>query len=239
MLIWTSAHATDVGTRRKINEDSVLELPSQGFWVVADGMGGHAAGDFASQLITRELAKLECRNRPVADVVDEIELTFFRLNQEMQEHARRQHVSVVGSTVVMMLLTNQIGICLWAGDSRLYQFRDNEVRRITSDHSLIQSLIDRGELTEEQAKYHPSRNVITRAVGADHTVYLDCRVFQPKAGDSYLLCSDGLYNEVHEMDMMDLVNGLIPREATDALVSVALEDGADDNISVIVVKIRE
>lgn len=239
MLIWTSAHVTDVGTRRTINEDSVLELPIQGLWVVADGMGGHSAGDFASQLITSRLRQVDIRNRAIADVVDEIEQHLHDLNDIMQQHARDKQVNVVGSTVVILILTEQVGVCLWAGDSRLYQLRNNEIHCLSRDHSLVQAMVDRGEISARQAKKHPSRNVITRAIGADHTVFLDCRVFQPLAGDSYVLCSDGLYNEVHEMDILDLVNGLTPRDAAESMLSVALEDGADDNVSLVVVKIRE
>lgn len=239
MLIWTSAHVTDVGTRRKINEDSVLEMPSQGFWVVADGMGGHAAGDYASQAITRILAEVQLRNRPVADIVNDIEDRITDINRMLQDYARQQHAAVVGSTMVLLLLTTEIGVCMWVGDSRLYQFRDNEVNCISRDHSLVQSLIERGEIQPEEARHHPSRNVITRAVGADRTVFSDIRVFKPRAGDAYVLCSDGLYGEVHEMDMLDIVSGLNPRDAAEALLSVALTDGADDNISLVVVKIRE
>ncbi|MEC7118576.1 MAG: protein phosphatase 2C domain-containing protein [Pseudomonadota bacterium] len=239
MLIWTSAHVSDVGTRRKINEDAVLELPSQGLWAVADGMGGHAAGDYASQLLVRCLSTVDTRNRPIADVVEDIEQLVMKANDQMHSYARQRRVDAVGSTVVVLLLTNQIGVCLWAGDSRLYQVRDNQIQCISNDHSLVQRLIDQGEITREQAATHPSRNVITRAIGADPQVFLDCRVFQPQSGDGYILCSDGLYNEVHEMDMLDLVNGLMPRDAAESMLSVALDDGADDNVSVVVVKIRE
>jgi protein phosphatase len=239
LLIWTSAHVTDVGTRRKINEDSVLEMPSQGFWVVADGMGGHAAGDYASQSITRLLAELQVRNRPVADIVDDIEDRLTELNHTLQDYARQQQAAVVGSTVVILLLTTDVGVCIWVGDSRLYQFRNHEVKCISRDHSLVQTLIERGEIKPEDARNHPSRNVITRAVGADRTVFSEMRVFKPQAGDAYILCSDGLYGEVHEMDMLDIVNGLNPRDAAEALLSVALTDGADDNVSLVVVKIRE
>lgn len=239
LLIWTSAHVTDVGSRRKVNEDSVLDMSSQGFWAVADGMGGHAAGDYASQAIVRSLGELQVRNRPIAEITDEIEDRLVELNAELQNYAREQQAAVVGSTVVAMLLTSEVGICIWVGDSRLYQFRDNQVNQLTSDHSLVQSLIDRGEITEDEARFHHAKNVITRAVGADRSVFSEMRVFKPKAGDAYVLCSDGLYGEVHEMDMLDIVNGLTCRDAAEALLSVALTDGADDNVSLVVVKIRE
>ena len=239
MLIWTSAQVSDVGTRRKINEDAVLELACQGLWVVADGMGGHAAGDYASQLLVKCLAEVDTRNRPVADVVDDIEALIGKANTQMHQYARQRKVETIGSTVVVLLLTNQIGVCLWAGDSRLYQLRQDQIRCVSHDHSLVQRLVDQGQITKEQAEVHPSKNVITRAIGSDPKVYLDCRVFQPQPGDGYILCSDGLYNEVHEMDMLDLVNGLNPKDAVESMLSVALVDGADDNVSVIVVKIRE
>lgn len=239
MLIWTSAHITDVGTRRKINEDSVLESPIQGIWAVADGMGGHAAGDYASQLITSRLRALNVRQRQISEVVDEVDQAIEAVNHQLRLYAREKQMGTVGSTVVVMILSSRVGVCLWAGDSRLYRVREHQLERISSDHSLIQRLIDQGTLQESEAHLHPARNVITRAVGADEELALDCRLFDPLPGDSYILCSDGLYNEVDELDLCDLAAGLNPRDAADCMLTVALEGGADDNVSAIVVKIRD
>ncbi len=239
MLTWTSAAVTDVGTRRKINEDSMLELPRMGLWVVADGMGGHAAGDYASQKITTDFKTLEIRNRPLPDIIDDMEDRLLAINQHLLTYARERNVPVVGSTMVALLLTERVGVCMWIGDSRLYRCHEQQISRISSDHSLVQAMVDQGTLREDEAQDHPSRNVITRAVGADLHIYPEIRVFKPAPGDGFLLCTDGLYGEVHEMDILDLIIGLNAKDAAESLLDVALHDGADDNVTLIVIKIRD
>ncbi len=238
MLTWSSAHATDVGAKRKINEDALMARPDDGFWVVADGMGGHAAGDVASAAITHALTHLP-RPEALPDFVDAVEDVLHAVNQQLRDYARDELGGrTVGSTVVSLLLGERTGVCLWAGDSRLYRLRQGQLSRISRDHSYVQELLDAGQITLAQASEHPHGNVITRAVGGAEQLFVDSAVFAPMPGDSYLLCSDGLYNEVSE-DVIRRKLMLGAEEAAQRLIEEALNGGARDNVTVVVIKLAE
>lgn len=238
MLTWTSAHATDVGARRKINEDAVMARPEDGFWAVADGMGGHAAGDVASSALAHALTHVAFQS-DLADFVDAIDDAVLAVNGQLREYARSELSGrTMGTTVVSLVLGEHTGACLWVGDSRLYRLRQGELRRLSHDHSAVQELVDAGVISAEQAAEHPQANVITRAVGAAEEMLVATVVFAPEPGDTYLLCSDGLYNEVPEPVIGRHLD--LPAEAaTKALLADALAAGARDNVSVVVVKLRE
>ncbi|MDQ8038463.1 MAG: protein phosphatase 2C domain-containing protein [Pedobacter sp.] len=236
MITWTSASATDVGGKRKINEDSLLARPEIGLWVVADGMGGHAAGDVASNAVVHPLAQLE-PPAVLADYVDAVEGLFMSVNQQLRDYANDQLGGrTVGSTVVSLILSQRTGICLWAGDSRLYRLRNGQLTRLSRDHSAVQEMVEAGAITQAEADRHPKSNVITRAVGGAEHLYVDAAVFAPEAGDTYLLCSDGLYNEVAE-DSIRRKLALDAEEGTAKLIDEALQNGGRDNISVVIVKV--
>lgn len=238
MLTWTSAHATDVGAKRKINEDSLMVRPEDGFWAVADGMGGHAAGDVASAAITHALTHLQ-RDPELADFVDAVEDVILAVNQQLRDYARNELGGrTVGSTVVSLILNERTGVCLWAGDSRLYRLRAGQLSRVSRDHSAVQELVDAGVITAAQAQGHPNSNVITRAVGGNEVLYVDAAVFAPEPGDTYLLCSDGLYNEVND-DSIRRKLGFDAPGAAARLLQEALDNGARDNVSLVVVKLEE
>lgn len=236
MITWTSAAATDVGGKRKINEDALLARPEVGLWVVADGMGGHAAGDVASNAIVHPLQQIE---RPAAlpDFVEAVEDILLSVNSQLRDYAQNELGGrTVGSTVVSLLLSQRTGVCLWAGDSRLYRLRNGQLTRLSRDHSAVQELVESGAITQSEADRHPKSNVITRAVGGGEVLYVDSAVFAPEAGDTYLLCSDGLYNEVSE-DSIRRKLGLDLDDAVQRLIDEALHNGGRDNISVVVVKV--
>lgn len=236
MITWTSAAATDVGGKRKINEDSLLERPELGLWVVADGMGGHAAGDVASNAIVHPLQSI-ARPDALPDFVEVVEDTLLSVNQQLRDYARDQLGGrTVGSTVVSLILSQHTGVCLWAGDSRLYRLRNGQLTRLSRDHSAVQEMVEAGAITQAEADRHPKSNVITRAVGGADILFVDAAVFAPEAGDTYLLCSDGLYNEVSE-DSIRRKLGLDSEEATRKLIDEALDNGGRDNISVVIVKV--
>lgn len=238
MLTWTSAHATDVGAKRKINEDAVMLRPEDGFWVVADGMGGHAAGDVASAAIVHSLSHTR-RESDLPDFVDAVEDALHAVNQQLRDYARDELGGrTVGSTVVSLILGHHTGVCLWAGDSRLYRLRQGQLSRISRDHSAVQEMVDAGVITPAQAQQHPQSNVITRAVGGNEVLLVDSAVFAPEAGDTYLLCSDGLYNEVPE-DVIRRKLGLGVEEAVAHLLDETLTHGARDNVSIVVIKLTE
>lgn len=238
MTTWISASATDVGGKRKINEDALLARPEAGLWAVADGMGGHAAGDVASNAVIHPLTLIE-RNGSLADFVEAVEDALMSVNQQLRDYARDELGGrTVGSTVVTLILSERTGVCLWAGDSRLYRVRGNQLTRLSRDHSAVQEMVEAGAITQAEADRHPKSNVITRAVGGAETLLVDSAVFAPAPGDTYLLCSDGLYNEVAE-DTIRRKLALPPEEATATLVEEALRNGGRDNISLVIIKVPE
>lgn len=238
MIAWTSAVATDVGGKRKINEDALLARPDAGLWVVADGMGGHAAGDVASNAVIHPLQHIP-RPDSLPDFVEAVEDALMSVNQQLRDYSVEQLGGrTLGSTVVTLILSQHTGVCLWAGDSRLYRLRQGQLTRLSRDHSAVQEMVEAGAITQAEADSHPKSNVITRAVGGAETLYVDSAVFAPQAGDTYLLCSDGLYNEVAE-DSIRRKLALDQDEAAQRLIDEALHNGGRDNISLVIVKVME
>ena len=239
MLVWTSAQATDVGAKRKINEDAMLSRPDIGLWAVADGMGGHAAGDVASQAVIDALVPLR-PNSDVAEFVDLIEDKLMLVNHKLRRHGQESLGGrTLGTTIVTLFFVGDMGVCIWAGDSRLYVFRGGQLIRLSHDHSAVQEMLDSGMITPEQALYHPHRNVITRAVGGGEQLYPELRVFHPQPDDWFLLCSDGFYNEMTDELIVNNVVQETPQQSIDILMEKALAHGAADNVTLIVVKVSE
>ncbi len=182
-LAWRSACITDVGRVRSNNEDAFLEKPELGLWLVADGMGGHAAGDVASQIVVGSFDD-------VLQVSSLSELSFVvksklgdanrRILREAQE---RPGNVVMGATVIALIARDDACCCLWAGDSRAYLLRERELSQLTRDHSVVESLIGSGQLRREDASNHPQAEVITRAVGAEDELNLDEQCYNLEEGD--------------------------------------------------------
>lgn len=239
MLTWTSAQATDVGAKRKINEDNMLSRSDIGLWVVADGMGGHAAGDVASQEVVNAMMQLK-ESADLADFVDAVEDKLLAVNYQLRKHGQESLGGrTLGTTVVSLFLLDTMGACIWAGDSRAYLYRDGELSRISHDHSAVQEMIDAGVITHEQAAFHPHRNVITRAVGGSENLYPEVRVFTVKPNDWYILCSDGFYNELSEELIAENLIHATPEESVRILMEKSLANGALDNVTLIVIHVRE
>jgi len=231
-LLWTSVGRTDVGLVRKRNEDAHLVHPRYDLWAVADGMGGHAFGDFASSAVVDALAGLP----PPANLADFIALARDRLervNESLRLEARTRLVPVIGSTVVALYACGSEAACLWAGDSRIYLFRQGRLQQLTRDHSQLEALKDSGvDLTVTAA----SPNMITRAVGAADTIEFDVTTLPVRDGDVFLLCSDGLSTPVDEAAIAaTLAPGDCARAASE-LIALALANGGRDNITVVVAR---
>jgi len=233
---WTSSSTTDIGTVRKINEDNFLDAQQVAMWCVADGMGGHDKGDVASQMI---VDYLECLAKPelfplrVVQIKERLEAVNERLlaiADSMPESA------VIGSTVVTLIFDKYDAHCIWAGDSRIYRLRDNQLKRLTRDHSQVEDMIDAGVLTPAEAETHPSANVITRAVGAAELLELDVASFSLKKDDIFLLCSDGLNKVMSDAEIADALRTYSLDTVADTLIKTALERKARDNVTVVVVK---
>jgi serine/threonine protein phosphatase PrpC len=233
---WLSSSATNVGTVRTINEDAILARPEIGMWVVADGMGGHAAGNVASKMVVDTLAEIAA-SRHLNDFVTSIENQILDTNRRLLEYAEIMlDGGVVGSTFICMLIRGQVGVCLWAGDSRLYLYRNNQLTRLSRDHSHVAELVQQGAITAEEALVHPESNVITRAVGTNEELIIDIELFSVQVGDVYLLCSDGLYNAVANLMIEKHLASDTVDESVEGLIESALFNNASDNVSVIVVK---
>ena len=226
---------THVGMVRKINEDSILSLPEVQLWAVADGMGGYEAGNVASDMIVKSLSSILSKPS-LSEMVDCVEDCLLDVNHSILEYADIMlDGRTLGSTVVTLLIKGHTGICLWAGDSRLYRYRKDQLRQLSRDHSQVEELLSQGFISAEEAKKHPDSNVITRAVGASSKLYLDINAFSVRPGDTFLLCSDGLYNMLSEEEISDTIASLPIAQAVDVLIQKALDNGANDNVSVILV----
>ncbi len=235
-VIWKAAGDSDVGTVRKVNEDAIMLRDDAGLWAIADGMGGHEAGDVASNMVVKTLELLEI-DELLDDAVDTIKKCILDVNQRIMEYAEIMlEGRTFGTTIVSFMIKGQVGVCLWAGDSRLYRFRNNQLEQLSRDHSRVAELLERGVLDPEAAAMHPESNVITRAVGVSRELNLDVNIFQVQAGDAFLLCSDGLYNSVREDSMVQYLDCDSPQESVQHLMAMAIDNKANDNVSIIVVK---
>lgn len=230
--------ATDVGMRRPHNEDSFLIGPRDSF-VVADGMGGHAAGEVASSLLV-ETAKRELPRSEV--IMDQLGLEYVvkEANREiLREIKRNPERAGMGTTVVMLHIGNKRAVWAHVGDSRLYRLRSGNLEQLSKDHSLVAEMVENGTITQEEAKHHPQRNMLLRAVGVDDDIKVDTSEAPVENGDVYVLCSDGLTNMVDD-DVIArvLLDNSIGDKAKE-LIRLANENGGRDNITVIVVEYNE
>lgn len=233
---WHSYAETNVGTVREINEDSIMSNSDTGLWAVADGMGGYEAGNVASNMIVGALQEIQDQNY-LSNFVTTVEDKLIDANDRILEYAEIMlDGRTLGSTVVSLLIQGQVGICMWVGDSRLYLLRNNEMIQLSRDHSRVEELLQQGLITEEEVENHPDSNVITRAIGIGQELCVDINVFNVQLGDAFLLCSDGLYNAVNEHEIMNQMAQGSAEEGVRSLIEIALENGASDNVSIIIVK---
>jgi len=232
---WRTAAQTHPGRRRRTNEDSVVSLPELGLWAVADGMGGHDAGDFASRAITEALGGLHHADS-LTDLVDQVDDLLGTINGKLRDHSERCcEGRTVGSTVVALVSNGDVGVALWAGDSRLYRVRSGELVQVTRDHNPMADLLDDGLIGEHTARRRES-NIVTRAVGGQGQLYLDVAVFDVRPADTFLLCSDGLYRELSEHEIGAALAADDPELCAPSLIEASLARGARDNVSVVVAR---
>jgi serine/threonine protein phosphatase PrpC len=233
---WSGFSVTDVGTVRSVNEDSLLMLPQSGLWAIADGMGGHQVGDIASRKIVDALSKIP----PIellSEVVDAVDDALINVNYDIIDYASQQPGNFsMGSTIVSLIIRGRVGAALWVGDSRLYRYRNGQLSQMTRDHSHVEELLQMGHISAEEMESHPQRNVITRAVGGEEELYADVNIFSAQIGDTFLLCSDGLYNAVPIAEITSILNYRNAGDCAQMLMQIALERGANDNVSIIVLK---
>ncbi|GJD49898.1 Protein phosphatase PrpC [Methylobacterium crusticola] len=224
---------TDKGLVRSQNEDALLLIPDHGVFIVADGMGGHNDGRFASQAIVESFSRLS-NSGTATDLLEQIEDRLAIANDKIFRRGQSSG-KTVGSTVAILLVFSCYYACLWSGDSRIYLIRNNQIKQITKDHTEVQELIDAGMLSEGNAVSWPRRNVITRAIGVNEFAQIDIEQGQIEPRDLYILCSDGLHNLVSEEEMLAMADEPLPDLMCCKLVNLALERGAADNVTVVVV----
>ena len=229
---WTSGARTDVGPVRSRNEDAYLVQPQRGLWAVADGMGGHAFGDLASRAVVDALAALP-PPRDIADFIASARASLGHVNQALRASALERHVPVIGSTVVALLACGRDTASLWAGDSRIYLYRQGRLQQLTRDHSQAEELKARGA---DPAAVAVSANMITRAIGAAEAIEFDVTPLVARDGDVFLLCSDGLSNPVDEQAIATVLANADSERAAQELVSMALANGGRDNVTAVVVR---
>ena len=234
---WNSYGKTDVGKARKLNEDSMLVRPDVGMWAVADGMGGHEAGDVASQMVVSVLNEIQLGSS-LEKYINDIEDALVNVNKKLIEIAHQgEKPTTCGSTVVVMLAYEKYCAFLWAGDSRLYRIRDNKIIQLTTDHSQVQLYVEQGLISKEEAESHPHANMITRAVGATEDFVLDVDMQEMKKADRYLLCSDGLTKHISDLDFEKmLAKGDVEKKCIE-LIDLTLARGAKDNVTAVLVDI--
>jgi protein phosphatase len=227
-----------VGLVRAVNEDACLDQPERGVWAVADGMGGHSVGDFASRTVVEALSNVP----PLSGLESLMTDTRARLqavNRELRAEVKRRDVAVIGSTVAVLLACGRRCGFLWAGDSRIYLYRDGRLRLLTRDHNRLEELKARGLVTAEEAADHPGRFRVTRAVGVLASLDLDEGGLEAHDGDVFLLCSDGLNSEVSEREIAGALLSGNCQQATGKLIDLALARGGRDNISAVVVRAED
>jgi serine/threonine-protein phosphatase Stp1 len=231
------ASRTHVGLKRKINEDSILVDSARGLWAVADGMGGHEAGEVASAMVVQALSALPAAE-DIDDLVGGAVHALRQVNRDLIELARTEASGrTIGTTVVGVILAGGFFRCFWAGDSRAYRMRDGVLTRISRDHSLVQQLVDSGMLRAEEAERHENSNVVTRAVGVAPEVDVDLIEGDAMSGDLFLLASDGLTRVVDDREIAAELERSAPETAADTLLQTVLERGAPDNVSMIIVRV--
>ncbi len=234
-LVFDTGAASHPGRVRNHNEDCYLSRPRSGVWLVADGMGGHKAGDFASRTIVDNISwigiplsahDLKCR------FIDRLLVA----HTEIREKSAQQNGATIGATVAALLAYDKDFACIWSGDSRIYLLREGTLHQMTTDHTEVNELLRLGTITADQAAKWPRKNVITRAIGVFETPETDEVYGELQPGDTFLLCSDGLTGHVADEEIAGFLQGRGAQETCDHLIALTLERGARDNVTVIVVR---
>ena len=224
---------TDVGCVRDHNEDTLIVVPP--LFAVADGMGGHAAGEVASEIAVRTLEELA----PTTADSETLSKAVCAANLAVMEAAQEKGRQGMGTTLTAAILEGERLVIAQVGDSRAYILHNGHLQQITRDHSLMAELIEAGEITEDEARVHPQRSVITRALGSDPNMQPDIYEINVRAGDRLLLCSDGLTTMLDDSEVQrTMMHHRDPQHCASALVNEAISQGGLDNITVIVVDIE-
>lgn len=229
--------STHQGQVRDHNEDGWFVSEEQGLWAVADGMGGHEKGEWASAAVVSELGGLVLEDE-FEDCCHEIAGALYRANAVIQEAAAATGKQM-GTTAVVLFVRGRQFAVLWVGDSRAYLLRDGVLHQLSRDHTQVQDMVDLGMLTDAEAQVHPMRHVLARAIGVSTDVQVDVIVDEIEPGDTFLLASDGLHCCVADDVIARMLAGSSLELVTSELVNESLDQGAPDNVTVVGVRFRE
>lgn len=233
MLHWQSEWITDAGKKRRLNEDSLYIDDEQRCWAVADGMGGHHRGDYASQTVVAQLGQFH-NSRRTGTAMARIEQLLSQANTELVDKAERDSTGICASTVALLCAREKSVCCSWVGDSRIYRYRDGELTPLTRDHSYGSLLADLRDGDVDTPSDLADQQALTRGVGAERTLETEHCRYNARPGDRFLICTDGLYKEITEVQLRRLFgeiehNGELIRE----LHSRYLLNGARDNLGMV------
>ncbi|MGG0944268.1 protein-serine/threonine phosphatase PrpC [Bacillus subtilis] len=241
-----TALKTDTGKIRQHNEDDAGIFKGKDEFVlavVADGMGGHLAGDVASKMAVKAMGEKwkEAETIPTApsDCEKWLIEQILSVNSKIYDHAQaHEECQGMGTTIVCALFTGKTVSVAHIGDSRCYLLQDDDFVQVTEDHSLVNELVRTGEISREDAEHHPRKNVLTKALGTDQSVSIDTRSFDIEPGDKLLLCSDGLTNKVEGTELKDILQSdSAPQEKVNLLVDKANQNGGEDNITAVLLEL--
>ncbi|HEY8463514.1 MAG TPA: Stp1/IreP family PP2C-type Ser/Thr phosphatase [Bacillota bacterium] len=224
---------TDKGRVREQNEDSYGYKDN--LFVVADGMGGHQAGEIASAIAVETLLATDFDTQ----IQVQLEQAILKANEAiLNEVAQHPELSGMGTTIAVLIIEDQTVYLAHVGDSRIYHYNNDQLKQLTKDHSLVAELVKNGVISENEAKYHPQRNILTQALGSPDEVKIEFQSCSCKPGDKFLLCSDGLSNLVDADTLREILQQDVdPQVIADKMVDLANENGGSDNITVIVVEV--
>ncbi|MDJ0656473.1 MAG: protein phosphatase 2C domain-containing protein [Xanthomonadales bacterium] len=233
MLSWVSDGWTEIGPQRSHNEDALLERRDMLLWAVADGMGGHSAGEVASGRIVDQLSACALSER-LGQCRLKVEAALHRCHDGLAEYARQNTLGIVGSTAVVLVARGNYCCVLWVGDSRAYRLRNGRLSMLTRDHSHVFELMDQGYITAQQAEHHPQANAVTRAVGGSSPLRVDSLTFEVQPDDRFLLCSDGLSGSVVAGEMKAILASSQDHPGQQ-LVTKAVQNNTPDNVTAVVI----
>jgi protein phosphatase len=233
---------TDVGVKRSINEDTFLIDGEHKFCLVADGLGGAAAGDIASRIFAETAAEVfrSATDQVEKDVIERIQNSFLLAHENILHHVQRNPLhNGMGCTAELLAISDQGFVIGHLGDSRTYRFRNGQLKQLTRDHSLIQDQIDKGLIAPENARGHSLKHVILKAVGINENLALDLIRGRTYPKDQFLLCSDGLTDMIEDDQIQKVLQSATThKQKADQLIEMALSGGGKDNVTVVLVNVR-
>lgn len=226
------------GKLRKMNEDACISRDNISLWAVADGMGGHSAGDIASQNVVTALNEVAPPSS-ISAYVDDVETQLLKCNANLRAiSAIELNNRTIGSTVAILIIYQKFCVCIWVGDSRVYRLRGGHLIQLSRDHSRVEQLIAHGTLLRENAEAHPDANVITRAIGAGDDLFVDINIDDVIEDDTFLICSDGLSKHISFNEIEKEMSKGTAIDICTQMINLTLDAGATDNVTVSVIKVK-